>query len=689
MWIEVIGLEPYSHSTFQLSLVDQAVNVLRKVSDIHTNPGFLHSLLAIILLAITFGVVSGCAGMAKGKGSSVYSNLEREEVSGQEESEASALVVIRYPAMIHANAENLYVSSFAINAIGGEVPYAVHGDRQTSRIAQSVIEKSSYYAMSLYHELKSALPEGSVLLSPHIIEWDKERNLYSRPILGAEQIPSVLTIDFNIYSFPDVGELMNSPPVTFGDLVTPLIVIKSNRWIQPSLGGLLVSSPPLASSSWRQARNEAESNLKSRLDDSPQRSGSSLGFISFLRERDEARLTLPFKRNGDGSPNIAAIEQYSLEKIQMNGDVISALSENFSVDPFVQGFVKGASTRIVEILNSIDHEKATFFARQTALERFDPELAKVFFVQSGDESVRARLQLAEALVGAEREFLAAQSDSIYDGTYSGNYGSKMRKIIAAEYRMLEQRRHLARKQNITTAVAVVALAGSVYGAVASTAAGTAAVTVASGAALAGSGWAMHKTLETKTESKEVNRYFLARMAPAFDRQMSVQMEWLESKEVITARSFAEFRNKTLSLYQSRVRSMQVGVGKQCQFIHPDFSQPGRWFGVCANGVASGKGYGLIMNEHGDTVEFIGDTRKGRASGSGGMIIQRYQQIGATYYEGGFKDGLPDGVVRVEKAGETPKLRQFRAGVDIGKGNASGLQSLDFASSSIAAGTMTP
>jgi hypothetical protein len=636
------------------------------------------SLLVFAILVMTAGFISGCAGTAKGRDTSAYSSLKSEEITSRESSEASALVVIRYPAMIHADAENLYVSSFAINSIGGQVPYSVHGDRQTARIAQSIIEKSSYYAMSLYNELKGVLPENSVLLSPHIVVWDKEKKLHSRPILGSEQIPSVLTIDFNIYSFPDVGELMNSPPVTFGDLVTPLIIVKSSRWIQPSLGGLLISSPPLASSAWRQVQDETGKVLRSRLDERNLESDSSLGFISFLKERDEANLALPQKRTGDGNQQIAAIEQYSLEKIQMNGAIVSDLSENYSVDPFVNAFVKGASSRIVEMLNTLDHEKATFFARQAALERFDPELARVFFVQSNDESVRARLQLAEALVGAEREFLAAQSDSIYDGTYSGNYGSKMRKIIAAEYRMLEERRHLARKQNITTAVAVVALAGSVYGAVASTAASTAAVVATSGAALAGSGWALHKSLETKTESKEVNRYFLARMAPAFDRQMSVQMEWLESKEVITARGFAEFRNKTLSLYQSRVRSMQVSVDHQCRFSHPGFGQAGRWYGVCADGVASGRGYGLIMNERGDTVEFIGDAKKGLASGSGGMIIQRNGQVGATYYEGGFKNGLPDGVVRIEKAGQPPKLRQYKAGTDIGKGNISSLQSLNFA-----------
>jgi hypothetical protein len=646
-------------------------------------------LLMIFLLAVATGIISGCAGTARGKDTSVYSSLKTEEVREQQASEASALVVIRYPALIHADAENLYVSSFAINAVGGKVPYTVHGNRQTSRIAQSIIEKSSYYAMSLYHELKSVLPENSVLLSPHIVVWDKEKKLHSRPILGSEQIPSVLTIDFNIYSFPDVNELMNSPPVTFGDLVTPMIIVKSSRWIQPSLGGLLISSPPLADSAWRQVRDEAEKNFRSRLDDTPLAPDSSLGFISFLGERDEADLALPLKRTGDGNPDLAAIEQYSLEKIQMNGAVISTLPDDFSVDPFAQGFVKGASTRIVEILNSLDHEKATFFARQAALARFDPELAKVFFVQSSDESVRARQQLAEALVGAEREFLAAQSDSIYDGTYGGNYGSKMRKIIAAEYRMLEERRQLARKQNITTAVAVIALAGSVYGAVASTAASTAAVVATSGAALAGAGWALHKSLETRTESKEVNRYFIARMAPAFDRQMSVQMEWLESKEIITARGFAEFRNKTLSLYQSRVRSMQISADQQCQFTHPGFGQPGRWYGVCSGGMASGRGYGLIMNQRGDTLEYIGDAETGVASGSGGMIIQRNGQLGATYYEGGFKKGLPDGVVRIEKPGELPKLRQYKAGTDVGKGNPASLQSLSFASISAVAQPLTP
>ncbi len=633
-----------------------------------------------ILLVILAVAIGGCAGTARGVDASVYSRLKPEQVVEQKASETSAMIVIRYPAMIHADAENLYVSSFAINAIGGEVPYTEYTKPQTSRIAQSVIEKSSYFAMSLYHELQQVLSAGSVLLSPHMIVWDKEQNLHSRPILATEQVPSVLTIDFNIYSFPDVNQLMDAPPVTFGDLVTPMIVVKSSRWIQPALNGLLLASRPLLNSAWRQSQNETGKYLQTRLEGSSLHQSPSLDFITFLRERNGANVNLPIKGNSMGSDRKIAIEHYALEKIQMNSVAIARLPEDFSADPFVPGFVRGASRRIVEILNSIDHDRATFFARQNALSRFDAELANVFFVQSTDESIRARLLLAEALISAEREFLAAQSESIYAGTYTGNYGVKMRKIITAEFNMLEERRHLARSQNLTTAVAVIGLVGAVYGAaVATTAASTAAVATVSAGALAGSVWALHNAQDTKTESQEVSKYFLARMAPAFDRQMAVQMEWLESKELITARGFAEFRNKTLSLYQSRVRSMRVTLEQQCRFTHPDFNRAGRWFGVCDDELASGRGYGLIIAENGDTLEFIGYAERGMASGPGGMIIRQGRQVVATYYEGEFRQGVPDGVVRVETVGELPKIRKFRSGSDIGKASSTALKRLSFAS----------
>jgi len=641
-----------------------------------------------LAIGATGGLV-GCAGMATGVDTSKYSRLAPEEITEQTSSDAAAMVVIRYPAMIHEYAENLFVSSFAINAIGGDVPAAT-AKAQTSRVAQSMVEKSSYYAMSLYRELKKVLPENSVLLSPHIIAWDKERQLHTRPLLASEQVPSVLTIDFSIYSYPDIEKMMDAPPVTFGDLVTPLIVVKSSRWVQPSLSGLLVSSPPLESAAWRDVQDDAARHFAARMQGDVWSEPSSLDFISFLAERDQRAIGLPGKSSLSGDYQTIAVEQYPLEKIQMDGPIVGQLEDDASIDPFVSSFVNGASTRIVDILNSIDHDRATFFSRQTALSRFDPELADVFFVQSQDESVRARLQLAEALVGAEREFLSAQSDSIYDGTYSGDYGQKMRKILSAEYRMLEERRRLARRQNISTAVAIIALAGSVYGAVASSAASTAAVVAASGTALAGSAWALHKSLGTKTESEEVGRYFLTRMAPTFDRQMSVQMEWLESKELITARGFSEFRNKTLSLYQARVRSMTVNVEQYCTFSYPGISaSESNWYGTCNEGKASGRGYGLLDNGRGETIEYLGFAKDGMASGSGGMIMRKRGQLGATYLEGEFKNGLPDGTIKVEKLGSTPSLRQFTAGQDTGRARYDNFQSLSFKTSSAAAITNNP
>jgi len=363
----------------------------------------------------------------------------------------------------------------------------------------------------------------------------------------------------------------------------------------------------------------------------------------------------------------------------MNGEIVAELAENPDIDPFVSSFANGLSKRIVRLLDSADLERATFMDRQSALSRFDPELSNVFFLQSTDESVRARLQLAEALIGAERKFLAAQSDSVYQGTYSGSFGTKMRKLIQSEYRVLEERRHLARVQNMTAAVATIALAGTVYGATLTTTASALTVSSLTGLSLVGSIWAINESIDSGAESEEVASYFSTRMAPAFQRQMAVQMEWLESKEVITARGFAEFRNKTLSLYQSRVRSMTVSADRQCEFRHADLAVAGRWYGNCIDSKATGKGYGVISDSDGNTVEFIGESRDGMASGTGAMILRSAGQSGLVYLEGMFSKGLPDGMVIVEETGKARRLREFNSGRDVGRGDANRLQKLSFAS----------
>jgi hypothetical protein len=267
--------------------------------------------------------------------------------------------------------------------------------------------------------------------------------------------------------------------------------------------------------------------------------------------------------------------------------------------------------------------------------------------------VRARLQLAEGLIEAERRFLSAQALGIYEGTYLGDYGVKMRQMIEGEYRLLEDRRSAARKQNVTTALAALALAGSIYGATASGAAGAVALESFSGVLVLGSIWAMSSTLETRAESAQMSEHFMALIAPALERQISVQMEWMESKERITAIGFAEFRNKTLTLYQARIRSLESQFADDCVFLNPGFTVSGRWYGGCGEGRAEGRGYGVIVDEVGNSVEYLGTARDGLADGTGGLIARYRNQPGAYYFEGTFSRGLPDGAMLVEEPGRKP------------------------------------
>ena len=142
--------------------------------------------LACLMVVIAAVLASGCAGTARGSRSSVFQNDEAVELADFSLSRADALVVIRYPAIIQAEAEEPYFHACSINAIGGEVPPANRTKKVTTRIAQSVIAKSNYYVMSLYRELQKELPQDTVLLSPHIVLWDAERGVYSRPILAIE-----------------------------------------------------------------------------------------------------------------------------------------------------------------------------------------------------------------------------------------------------------------------------------------------------------------------------------------------------------------------------------------------------------------------------------------------------------------------------------------------------------------------
>ena len=358
-----------------------------------------------------------------------------------------------------------------------------------------------------------------------------------------------------------------------------------------------------------------------------------------------------------------------------------ALMEQFElgppVDPFAEEFVRGAATRIAQALNRADHDRATFFGRQAALARFDPELARAYLSRSRSEDLRARLQMGEALLRAERAFLSTQSARLYEGAWEGVFGNQMRDMITAEYRLLEERRDLARAQNFSTALAVVAMAGAVYAGSDPDSSNFFHSRSMANLATITSLWAMNAAFTHNAESRTMGQNFLAQMAPAINRQISVQMEWFDSTEQITASDFDEFRAKTLALYQRSVRALAPRYAAGCVYRHPALNEAGAWYGRCRDGLATGNGYGVAADARGNTVEYVGAAAAGLAEGAGAMVFRSPDITGAVYYEGAFRAGQPDGTVLVEKPGRRPEVRRFEAGVDRGRGDAEQLQRVDF------------
>lgn len=634
--------------------------------------------ILLLLLGLAVAGLSGCASTARGQKQSVYQAQPDLALQDGGRSQADANVIIRYPAIVDRDAETTFFDAFAAHPIGGTIKET---DGNSDRIAEALVAKSNYFVMSLYRELKAILPEHSVLLSPHLVYQDEQGQLSSKPLLAAEQVPSVMTIDFVTYSFPDSSKMMDAPPLTFGDLVTPLFVLHSNHWLSPPTHGLLLSSDPLVNSAWQQSTIEAEAEFASRLAMQPMDYQRPLDFITYLAKGSPASHDLPLKAADQARLSVAAVERYPLEKIRMQSELVANLEQDSSVDPFAEDFVKGAATRVVQALNSINHDRATFFARQAAMAEFDPDLANAFLMRSEDESVRSRVRLAESLLVAERKFLSQQAEALYAGSYSGVYGDEMRTMIAAEYRLLEERRDLARAQNLSTALAIVAMAGAVYAGGQANDSGSWGTYnnwqfITSALALS-SVWAVNVAMNKNAESKTVGENFLMQMAPALNQQSSVQVELLESNEEITARNFAEFKSQTSALYQKYARSMMVNTPEHCQFQHPSATQAGTWYGHCAGGFGDGLGYGLVRGDDGSEIEYLGSSNQGLAQGLGAMIVRSPQTIGAVYYEGQFDQGLPHGIVRLEQPGRKTETRKFNRGKDAGAADEQQLSPVNF------------
>ena len=617
-------------------------------------------------------LLAGCASTARGVKTSKMAVLAPEETLSQEAPPGTVLAVLRYPAFVEPDARDLYYDAYSANAIGERFGGRMRGkakagdyDPDTVAMADAVIVKSNYFALSLFKELAAELPPHGVLLSPHAIVLDEDgESLTSEPMTAAESLPNVVRIDFAAYTFPDSGAMMGSRPLTFGDLVTPMITVRTDpRAAAPTDGVLLASAPLLAQAvgNARETRRDTLDNLQSGtlLAEVPE-----LDFVSYLdRDLGATVETAPLQA-GVPDDNTAAV--YAVEKVKLDSMAIRALGRgdaaDGSIDPLGPVFSKGFADQIVATINDLDIEKAAMLRRAASIAQFDDNLAALSVLGSAEPDYLGRMRYAERLLDAQRKYLSVQSLRLFDGIHNGEMGAQMRDMLMAEYDILERRRDLARQQNMATIAAVAAVAAGMATAPDAGTYATQNERLLSRTLSNAGFYAATRAWAARQQSKAVAENYLTSIVPALESQAEVQVDLIDSNETITAIRFEDLQEKLQTLYAENQRALDT-VATRCAYTHTGEAKTGTWMGVCADGLADGPGIGVWEGADGLSVEYYGHAAGGRPEGVGYMIEHRAD--GSVAYEGGFSRGLPHGVVAVSRAGEPDRVRSYEMGRDTG------------------------
>ncbi len=609
----------------------------------------------------TSALATGCATTAKGVSQSAVMKSSQTERLAKEVPPGTVMAVVRYPAHVDAAAEDAYYKAYGEKVIGGKWSKSRGDLAEMHALADSMILKSNYFALSLYKELAAKMPAHNVLLSPHVIKLGADGKLTSEPMTQAESLPNVVTVDFASYTFPDTKKMMGKEPLTFGDLVTPLVTVRTDhRAAAPTQGLLMASAPilPRAAGNGRDAVNESLSIMQTGRFKT---SAPELDFVAHLKGDQPMGVTT--RPMGAARPN--SVTAYPLEKIQMNKAELASMNEKDggAVDPLKTAFSKGFANQIIGIINRTDVDKAAMAGRASAISNFDESLAALTLVGSRDADYQARYRYAERLMEAEQKYLSVQSLRLFDGVHNGEMGAQVRDMLKAEHKILERRRELARKQNQATALAILG-AVAAGGAIASQDGNNSyAERLAIEALIGATVYAGTKAFSLKRQSRAVGSNYLSSVVPALEEQQTVQVNLIDSNETITAIRFEDLRAKLQTLYNNKQRSLDT-VATRCGYTHDSGSKTGTWLGVCENGLANGTGVGVLRNADGSSVEYYGYAVNGQPQGPGYMIT--HTPTGSYSLEGNFTAGRADGAMRLSKAGQSDRVMSYQAGQQIGK-----------------------
>ncbi len=634
----------------------------------------MRQLKALFLGSALIGasMVSGCASTAKGVKQSVLRGGPEIGLR-QEAAPGTVMAVVRYPAFVNASAEAEFAKQFAARAIGGTAK--VDDPLETQALADATVLKSNYFAMSLYRELGSRLPEHGVLLSPHEIKLGPDGQLTSEPMTQAESLPHLVAVDFTAYTFPDSEKMMGGKPLTFGDLVTPVVTVRTDPRASVATEGLLLASAPVtraaAGQAYAQAVADAAALEQGRIDAGVPEL-DIISYISGQTERSPSTVQL-------GRASDAAVRLYPVEKIKLDGGAVQRLP-NDQNDVLELPFTNGFANQIIDLINRTDVEKAAMFRRADAVSNFDESLAALTLVGSRDADYLARLRYAERLLEAEQKYLSVQSLRLYDGVHNGEMGAQVRDMIKEETALLNRRRKLAKQQNIATAASVLAVVGAV--AVASNSSGgtqdcrrartqqefnacrrgnnsARGTQAATNAMISGAIFSVQEAMRKNRLSKGVAKNYMQAVLPALSAQTEVQVDLIDSNETITAIRFEDLQDKLAELYAQNQRSLDT-VATRCAYTGAGVQ--GTWLGACENGVANGSGVGVFRNASGELVEHYGYAVNGAADGPGYRIIRTAS--GSTSMEGNFSGGEANGPIVMSRSGSV-QTRNFRQGRDVG------------------------
>ncbi len=632
---------------------------------------------AFALSILSAGVLaSGCATTAKGSSQSALMTGSAMQQLKTQAPAGGLLAVIRYPAVVDSAAKDAYRDAYTSSPIGGKISPATADSVEAQNMADSAIVKSNYFALSLYKEMAARLPEHTVLLSPHSVKLADDGSLTSEPITEAESLPSVVTIDFATYSFPDPKKMMNSEPLTFGDLVSPLVTVRTDHRAAVPTQGILLASQPLKSHAVGGNRKTVEKSLAQIEAGNLPTAIPEHDFISFISgDKQSSAPSQGLTLTGNSN----AVQSYPVEKLQLNRTAMIQLNGDTQgiADPLKDIFSRPMADRIIDLINDTPVEKAAMMRRASAISQYDPSLAALTFVGSPKADYQSRYNYAQRLLDAERKYLSVQSLRLFDGIHNSEMGAQVRDMLTAEYGVLERRRELARKQNQATALAILGA-------------------VAAGASMGSSGsterrcdrsgrcyevqrpnygqriltetlinasiYAGTQAFAYRGESRAVGDNYLTSIVPALEQQTTVQVDLIDSNETITAIRFEDLREKLQTLYSENQRSLDT-IATRCAYAHDGTTKSGTWLGECSGGMAAGSGVGVIRQANGTAIEYYGYTENGQPNGPGYMVV--HNPSGSYSLEGNFNGGQANGTMRVSKPGKSDQIRTYKAGQDTG------------------------